>query len=169
MSVNAGSFTGLIPGSSVSVRPMTPTSAMSIGIQSAQRSASQLTNKVINKVFLKAVSKSGGEKASSFKTFTLRNINTRDISTCSQLRALIRDQLTTDITQGSFDVGYLQNNMVISVRNGEDLAEIWATLHKGTSIMLWCDGLRQSAAESASTSSRNKRKRRVSPDSAKQA
>ena len=127
VSVNAGSLTGLIPGSSVSVRPMTPTSAMSIGIQSAQRSASQLTNKVINKVFLKAVSKSGGKKASSFKTFTLRNINTRDISTCSQLRALIRDQLTTDITQGSFDVGYLQNNMVISVRNGEDLAEIWAT------------------------------------------
>ena len=105
-----------------------------------------------------------GKKASSFKTFTLRNINTRDISTCSQLRALIRDQLTTDITQGSFDVGYLQN-MVISVRNGEDLAEIWATLHKGTSVMLWCDGLRQSAAESASTSSRNKRKLQVSPDS----
>ena len=73
VSINTGSFTGLIPGSSVSVGP---TSAMSTGIQSAQRSASQLTaNKVINKVFLKAVSKSGGKKASSFKTFTLRNIN----------------------------------------------------------------------------------------------
>ena len=32
-------------------------------IQSAQRSALQLTNKVINKVFLKAVSKSGGKKS----------------------------------------------------------------------------------------------------------
>lgn len=74
VSVNTGSFTGLIPGSSVSVRPMTPTSAMSIGmIQSAQRSASQLTNKVINKVFLKAVSKSGGKKASSFKTYAAKH------------------------------------------------------------------------------------------------
>lgn len=65
-----------------------------------------------------------GKKPLALK-LTLRNINinTRDISTCSQLRALIRDQLTTDITQGSFDVGYLQNNMVISVTNGEDLAE----------------------------------------------
>ena len=77
---------------------------------------------------------------------------------CSQLRALIRNQLSTDVTKGSFDIGYLQNNTVISVRNGEDLTEIWANLHKGTSVMLWCDGLKQSAAESASAS---KRKRQV--------
>ena len=94
----------------------------------------------------------------------LRNINTGNISTCSQLRALIRNQLSTDITQGSFDIGYLQNNMVVSVRNEEDLAEIWANLCKGTSVMLWCDGLKQTA-ESASTSSSRKRKRQVSPES----
>ena len=53
--------------------------------------------------------------------------------------------------------------MVVSVRN-EDIAEIWANLRKGTSVMLWCDGLKQTA-ESASTSSSRKRKRQVSPES----
>lgn len=33
--------------------------------------------------------------------------------------------------------------MVVSVRNEEDLAEIWANLCKGMSVMLWCDGLKQ--------------------------
>ena len=80
MSVDDGSFTGLIPGSSVSVWPMAHAGAMSTGIQSAKQAALQLTNKVINKVFFKAVSKSGRKKASSFKTFTLKNINTRNIS-----------------------------------------------------------------------------------------
>ena len=157
--------TGLIPGSNVSVRPMGP-ATMSTHSQSSGgvQTTLQLTNQVISKVFLKAVSKSGGKKASSFKTFMLRNIDTRNISTCSQLRALIRNQLSTDITQGSFDIGYLQNNMVVSVRNEEDLAEIWANLCKGTSVMLWCDGLKQTA-ESASTSSSRKRKRQVTPES----
>ncbi len=45
--------------------------------------------------------------------------------------------------------------MVVSVRNEDDPAEIWATLRKGT---LWCDGLKQ-MGESASTSTGHKRKR----------
>ena len=122
----------------------------------------QLPNKVISKVLLKAVSKRTGKKASAFKTFTLRNIDSSKVDTCSQLRALIREQLRADIIQGSFDVGYLQNTTVVSIRNEEDLAEIWTSLCKGKSIMLWCDGLKQPASE---TTSGRKRPRQPSPDS----
>ena len=122
----------------------------------------QLPNKVISKVLLKAVSKRTGKKASAFKTFTLRNIDLSKVDTCSQLRALIREQLRADIIQGSFDVGYLQNTTVVSIRNEEDLAEIWTSLCKGKSIMLWCDGLKQPASE---TTSGRKRPRQPSPDS----
>ena len=59
-------------------------------------------------------------------------------------------------------MGYLQNNTVVSIRNEEDLSEIWTSLQKGANIMLWCDGLKQS--ESKSTSGR-KRRRQPSPDS----
>ena len=116
-------------------------------------------NQVISKVLLKAVSKHCGKSAS---VFSLRHINSSSINTCSQLRALIREQLQTDVIQGSFDVGYLQNNTVVSIRNEEDLSEIWTSLQKGANIMLWCDGLKQS--ESESTSGR-KRHRQPSPDS----
>ena len=36
-------------------------------------------------------------------------------------------------------MGYLQNNTVVSIRNKEDLSEIWTSLQKGANIM-WCDG-----------------------------
>ena len=127
--LNTG-LTGLIPGNSVSVRPM--------GLATMSTRINHLDSRLLRswqtKVFLKPVSKSGGEKTSSFKTFMLRNISTRNISTRSQLRALIKNQINT---QGSIDIGYLQNNIV---RN-EDLAEIWVYLRKGTSKM-WCDRLK---------------------------
>ena len=72
MSVDDESFTGLIPGSSVSVWPMAHAGAMSTGIQSAKQAALQVTNKVINKVFLKAVSKSGRKKHLASKHLRLK-------------------------------------------------------------------------------------------------
>ena len=39
--------------------------------------------------------------------FTLRNVDSSLINTCSQLKALITDQLCSDITEGNFDIGYI--------------------------------------------------------------
>lgn len=84
-------LTGLTPGRNVSVRPIIPHRPATSGhVQQSKgaQATSQLTNQVISKVFLKAVSKSGGKIASNFKTFMLRNIDTCSVSTCSQSRAL---------------------------------------------------------------------------------
>lgn len=35
----------------------------------------------------------------------------------------------------------MNGNSVISIRNQEDLSEIWIDLCKGKKVMLWCDGL----------------------------
>ena len=70
------------------------------------------------------------------------------------MKALIRDQLRNDITEGNFDIGYLHSNTVISIRNKDDLAEIWASLKKGTNVTLWCDGLKVTAGASSSKKKR---------------
>ena len=38
----------------------------------------------------------------------------------------------------------MNGNSVISIRNQEDLSEIWVDLCKGKKVMLWCDGLTRS-------------------------
>lgn len=74
VSVNTG-LSGLIPGSNVSACPIL--SAMTQTSRSIKHQATtQLTDQVISEVFLKAVSTFGGKKASSFKTFMLRNSRT---------------------------------------------------------------------------------------------
>ena len=35
----------------------------------------------------------------------------------------------------------MNGNSVISIRNQEDLSEIWVDLCKGKKVILWCDGL----------------------------
>ena len=52
------------------------------------------------------------------------------------MKALIRDQLRNEITEGNFYIGYLQSNTVISIRSKEDLAEIWATIKRGANVTL---------------------------------
>ena len=94
--------------------------------------------KVVCKILLKAVGKHGRKRS---KTFTLRNISVSEIYTCSLLKELIRAQLREDITTSGFDVGFLNGSNVVSIRNKDDLADIWSNLLRGERIILWCDGL----------------------------
>jgi len=148
-SVNScsGVSVGYIPGSAVTVRPV----LTQLPIPRQQP---------ITKVLLKAVNKK--KKNAGAKMFTLRNVDSSLINTCSQLKALIRDQLRSDITEGNFDIGYLQSNTVISIRSKEDLAEIWSSLRKGTNVTLWCDGLK---AVAGTATSRQKRQLQAHSDS----
>ena len=50
-----------------------------------------------------------------------------DVDTCSRLKSLIRAQLREDISAYDFDVGYLNGASVVSIRNEDDLAEIWSS------------------------------------------
>ena len=105
---------------------------------------------VISKILLKAVI--GKPKASSKttkkdpKTFVLRNINTASVTTCDKLKEVISSQFNEDITLKDFDVGYYQGSTVVTIRNSQDLGEIWQEVRKGNNIVLWCDGLRDSTS-----------------------
>ena len=93
----------------------------------------------MDKVLLKAVNKKGKKDP---KIFTLRNINQHALLTCEDLKGVIRTKLSDDITNGDFDVGYVQGTTVVRIRTSEDLEELWSLLrqpHKNT--VLWCDGL----------------------------
>lgn len=149
VTVNSGHPAGYVPGSAVTVRPLL-----------TQASTATPRQQAIAKVLLKAVNRK--KKTAGAKTFTLRNVNPSIINTCSQMKALIRDQLQNDITEGNFDIGYMQSNTVISIRSKEDLAEIWANLKKGTNITLWCDGLRVATGAGIS---RQKRHHQTNSDS----
>ena len=95
---------------------------------------------VIEKVFLKAVSKDKAGK--SPKMFTLRNINSAEIVSRDTLKDEIRTQLLGDITLSDFDVGFVSaGGSVVSIRNPVDLAEVWVDIRKGKKVVLWCDGL----------------------------
>lgn len=108
---------------------------------------------VIKKVLLKAVSK--GIKKEP-KTFTLRNIDTTSVSTCSALVTLIRAQLHEDITEEGFEIGYLKSNTVVTLRSKEDLCEVWESIKSGNSVMLWCDGMKTPKTTTASGSSKKR-------------
>ena len=114
---------------------------------------SQIPRTTISKVLIKAVkSESSGKKAEG-KTFTLRDIDPSKVRTCCHLKTLIRAQLQEDIHTGDFDVGYIQNNSVVTLRSPEDIQEVWSSLSRGTKVTLWCNGLR-------GTSSKSSRKRK---------
>ena len=60
------------------------------------------------------------------------------------LEGVIREQLCDEICPvGCFDIGYLQGSNTITLRNKEDIVEVWANIKKGKNIMLWCDGLKK--------------------------
>ena len=85
MSVNTG-WASLIPGSSVSVCPvLTHTMNAGHNLYDHLLTTVQQPNEVIRKVLLKATGKGSGKKASPFKTFTLRNIDSSKVDMCSQL------------------------------------------------------------------------------------
>ena len=110
---------------------------------------------VIDKVFLKAVSKDKSGK--NQKIFTIRNINSTRVASRDDLNGEIRTQLQGDIVQSDFDVGFVSaGNSVVSIRNPADLAEVWADIRKGNKVVLWCDGLK---VKPSSISNRRKRAR----------
>ena len=84
--------------------------------------------------------------------FTIRNINTTQVSSISRLVELIRAQLKGDIIAEDFDVGYVSGNNLISLRNKEDVSEIWTSANRGQTIVLWCDGLKPGGTIQASAS-----------------
>ena len=93
---------------------------------------------VISKVLLKCVSK---ERKSESKTFALRNIDPTLVTTCNQLRALIKEQLGEEVCD-EFDIGYYQNNSVVTIRSAEDITELLAGVRRAERSTLWCDGLK---------------------------
>lgn len=117
----------------VVVTPLTSREASQIS--SAVRPHS-LVNKVLIKAFVKGCKK-------DFKMFTIRNINTHEVTSVDKLRQVIKGQLGDEVTQNKFDVGYLQGANFVTVRNAEDLVEVWMNIQKGISVILWCDGLKK--------------------------
>ena len=59
-------------------------------------------------------------------------------TTCDQLRGLIKVQLGENVCN-KFDVGYYQNNSVVT----DNMSELRASIRKAECSILWCDGLSQ--------------------------
>ena len=94
------------------------------------------------KLLIIAVHKGEKEKKDSGKIFTLRNVNPVSVSKVEDLKSLIKAQLTDDLVD-RFDVGYVLNNKVVSLRSKEDIRDLMGSVQKGDNILLWCDGLRK--------------------------
>ena len=142
VSVTVNSF--IPPGSSMAQSQSgTHVAVPRRGVTITPIQSSQSKPIIIGKALLKAASKKQpGKKAqSATKTFVLRGINASTVTTCSHLKALIRNQVGEEIIKGDFDVGYLQGNNVITMRNKEDIQELWCNLQKGSNTIIWCDGL----------------------------
>ena len=82
----------------------------------------------IKKALLKAVSRQS--KGKELKVLTLRYIVPDKISCCSDVKSLIKAQLSDEITVDDFDLGYVQGNSVVNIRSKADLDEIWEGLKK---------------------------------------
>ena len=95
---------------------------------------------VINKLLLRAFTKSDTKSSKNPKTFTLRDVPI--YTTCEDLKEEIRAQLEGDVKH-EFDVGYLEGSTQISIRTSHDLSEIWNNVCQGKKVVLWCDGLRE--------------------------
>ncbi len=94
-------------------------------------------NTVVDKVLLKAVSKSSKKDP---KVFCIRYLDFH--TTCKKLREAIQRQLPDDIIRGDFDIGVVRGNTVVSIRSERDILEVFNDLKCGVKITLWCDGLR---------------------------
>ena len=67
-------------------------------------------------MLLKAVLKGSNKDG---KTFTIRDVDTVAISSCDDMKMLIREQLSEDIVTEDFDVGFVNGSSVIRIRNKE--------------------------------------------------
>jgi len=68
---------------------------------------------------------------------------------------LIRAHFKTDIVAEEFNVGYVSGSNLISLRNKEDMVELWSTASKGGNMLLWCDGLSQNGAVASAGKKQN--------------
>ena len=91
---------------------------------------------------IKAVHKGEKKKKDSGKVFTLRNINPVCVSKVEDLKSLIKAQLSDDLPD-RFDVGYVLNNKIVSLRSKEDIRDLMGSVQKGDNVLLWYDGLRK--------------------------
>ena len=110
-------------------------------------STQSIVNPPIKMVMLKAVNR--GNKGKEPKTFTLRDVRPEANTSCAAVKRLIKAQLSQDITEDDFDIGYLQGNTVVSIRSKADL-ELWEGLRKGFNTTMWCDGMNGPAAQNSS-------------------
>ena len=118
-------------------------SHFSLSATTQQRSQGQLSDGVsvctLTHVLLKAVFKGGNKDG---KTFTIGDLDTAAISSCDDMKMLIREQLSEDIVTEDLDIGFVNGSSVIRIRNKEDLSDVWSALRKpGNKKTLWCDGL----------------------------
>ena len=112
--------------------PNVPTAKLNTTLQGA--------SPLLSKVLVKVASKDG--PISSGKMFTLRDLDITTILTCEDLKDAIKRQLTDDIVDSDFDVGYVEGSSVVRIRNRRDLEEVWSCISKSKGkVMLWCDGL----------------------------
>ena len=112
--------------------------------QKTPTSVTSMSSQVVEKVLLKAVSKGAKKAKKDPKTFTLRNINTSEVCSSKKLKQLIKNQLNGDIVEDFDVVGVLQGTNVVSIRNVEDMKDVWSDIKKGIKVVLWCDGLKMS-------------------------
>lgn len=117
--------------------PNVPTAKLNTTLQGA--------SPLLSKVLVNVASKDG--PISSGKMFTLRDLDITAILTCEDLKGedlkdAIKRQLTDDIVDSDFDVGYVEGSSVVRIRNRRDLEEVWSCIAKSKGkVMLWCDGL----------------------------
>lgn len=103
---------------------------------------------VIERVLIKACTKAPPKKD---KTFSLRHLDTAQVSSITALKKEIVKQLCEDIIDWEeFDIGYMpSSDKVIYIRSKEDLVEVYKDVLKGgDKVKLWCDGLRASRKRS---------------------
>ena len=107
-----------------------------------------IVNPPIRKVMLKAVNRDSKGKVQ--KMFTLRVVRPEAVTSCTAVKCLIKVQLSQDITEDDFDIGFLQGNTVVSIWSKADLDELWEGLRRGINTTLWCDGMNGQEAHSSS-------------------
>ena len=52
-------------------------------------------------------------------------------------------QLSAEVIDDYFVVGYQLGNVTVSIRSTDDLSELWSSVITGKNVILWCDGLRR--------------------------
>ena len=93
---------------------------------------------VIEKILLKAVSKSSKKDS---KVFSLRFLDSTHTN-CKKVKEGIRRQLPDDIIEDDFELGVVQGSTVVSIRSQSDLYEFFSHVRQGIKVTLWCNGLK---------------------------